>query len=162
MKAGGVVCMKSIVSFLVLAVVTTTSLIIAPILSLANEVHSVTPPPPPHVVLSSTYPDIETHKLFEVWKVKYGRTYNDVPTAEHAKRKLIWIENHSMNTRHKTNNAESGGGNGYSLGHNDFSDLTNDEFCKRFFLGNYSRGVVKSTTTTSRRVVAPFPNNDVV
>jgi cathepsin L len=138
--------MKSIVPFPV--VVTTTSLIIAPILSHANEVFSVTPPPPPHVVLSSTYPDIETHKLFEVWKVKYGRTYNDVPTAEHAKRKLIWIENHSMITLHNTNIAE--GGSGYTLGHNDFSDLTNDEFCKRFFLGKYSRGIVKSTTTTTR------------
>jgi hypothetical protein len=97
------------VSFRVLAVVVaTTSLIIAPILSHANELFSVTPPP--HVVLSSTYPDIETHKLFEVWKVKYGRTYNDISTAEHAKRKLIWIENHSMISRHNTNNVEGGGG----------------------------------------------------
>lgn len=142
----------SIVSFLVLAVVATASLIIAPILSHANEVlFSVTPPS--HVVLSSTYPDIETHKLFELWKVKYGRTYDDVSTAERAKRKLTWIENHIMISRHNTISAEEGGGgsNGYSLGHNDFSDLTNDEFRKRLNLGKYSRGIVKSTTSARRR-----------
>ena len=115
-----------------LAVVATASLIIAPILSQATNavLFSVTPPPPPHVVLSSTYPDIETHELFELWKVKYGRTYDDVSTAERAKRKLIWITNHIMISHHNTNNAEGGGGgsNGHSLGHNDFSDLTNDEF----------------------------------
>ena len=145
--------MKSIVSFLILAVVATASLIIAPILSQAtNEVlFSVTPPP--HVVLSSTYPDIETHELFELWKVKYGRTYDDVSTAERAKRKLIWIDNHIMISRHNTISAEGGGGgsNGYSLGHNDFSDLTNDEFRKRFVLGKYSRGIVKSTKSARRR-----------
>jgi hypothetical protein len=87
----------SLLPMLVAVVVTTTSLIIAPIFSHANEVFSVSPPPSPHVILSSTYPDIETHKRFKVWKVKYVRTYN----ADHAKRKLIWIENHSMISHHK-------------------------------------------------------------
>ena len=59
---------------------------------------------------------------------------------EHALRKLIWLQNHNYITAHNSGSSSS---SSFSLGHNDYSDLTNDEFHQRFYLGKYSPGVVK-------------------
>ncbi|KAL7531185.1 hypothetical protein ACHAWF_003665 [Thalassiosira exigua] len=94
---------------------------------------------PPSVALSSSFPTSELHSAFERWKASFDRVYDT--DREHATRKLIWLGNHALIEEHngKTSPRES-----YEMGHNDFSDLTRDEFLRRNYLGEHSPGVRKS------------------
>ena len=93
---------------------------------------------PASVVLSSSFPDPETHSQFESWMAAFGRTYAGLGDGERASRKLAWLDNHERIRSHN-----EGGGSSYTMGHNDFSDLTGEEFRSRFFLGEYSPGVAR-------------------
>mmetsp|Transcript_21168 Transcript_21168/g.44010 ORF Transcript_21168/g.44010 Transcript_21168/m.44010 type:complete len:458 (+) Transcript_21168:61-1434(+) len=93
----------------------------------------------PHtVILSSYFPTEELHCEFEAWMEKFERLYESAEAM--AWRKLIWLENHSHIFFHNSQTPKSS----YTLGHNDFSDMTNEEFRKRFYLGEFSPGVIKS------------------
>eukprot|EP00581_Thalassiosira_minuscula_P008900 CAMPEP_0183707062 /NCGR_PEP_ID=MMETSP0737-20130205/3737_1 /TAXON_ID=385413 /ORGANISM="Thalassiosira miniscula, Strain CCMP1093" /LENGTH=445 /DNA_ID=CAMNT_0025934637 /DNA_START=105 /DNA_END=1442 /DNA_ORIENTATION=- len=100
---------------------------------------------PPSTVLSSTFPTPQLHLAYEEWKIDFSKSYATV--HENAYRKLIWLENHVHITKHNNNreeeDAKSKKSKSYTLAHNDFSDLTNDEFQQRFYLGKYSPGVMK-------------------
>ena len=94
--------------------------------------------PSASVVLSSSFPEPDTHSQFESWMVTYGRTYPGLGDGERASRKLVWLDNHERIRSHN-----EGGGSSYTMGHNDFSDMTGQEFRHRFYLGEYSPGVAR-------------------
>jgi len=67
---------------------------------------------------------------FLSWKAQHQRSYSSY--HEERTRKLIWLQNHEYIEDH---NAKE---NSYILGHNQFSDITHDEFKREFSLGEYS------------------------
>jgi hypothetical protein len=95
-------------------------------------------PPPQYVdvVLSSNYPDVVTNDLYEAWRTRHGRGNakdDDGDDREMmARRKATWLQNHARIASH---NAMPGVR--YTLGHNEYSDMTYDEFRERFSLGGY-------------------------
>ena len=91
----------------------------------------------PKDVLSSSYPTKELHALYEQWKDQFKREYDAL--KEEAMRKLIWLENHAHIVAHNDQMPTPS----FTLGHNDFSDLTLDEFKKQFYLGEYSPGIFR-------------------
>lgn len=102
-------------------------------------------------VLSSSFPTAEIHAKFEEWEAKFERVYEGV--EERARKKLVWVQNHAHIEAHNTQKPTPR----YTLGHNHFSDLTNDEYQRRNFLGQYSPGVLSgrdslTTTATGRRL----------
>ncbi|KAL7453380.1 hypothetical protein ACHAWC_005055 [Mediolabrus comicus] len=105
---------------------------------------------PKDVVLSSSYPTKELHALYEQWKDQFKREYDTL--KEEAMRKLIWLENHAHIEKH---NDQIMPAPSYTLGHNDFSDLTLDEFKKQFYLGEYSPGIFQG----KGRLSNSGPNN---
>ncbi|KAL3794803.1 hypothetical protein ACHAW5_005224 [Stephanodiscus triporus] len=108
---------------------------------------------PSSLVLSSSFPDPATHSLFESWKVEWGRTYAGLGEDERALRKSIWLDNHERIRSHNNNNnnnEDGGGSSGYTLAHNDFSDITVDEFRRRFRLGGYGPGARGGRPTMGR------------
>jgi len=74
-------------------------------------------------------------EAFLQWVEEHKRVYETV--EEDMKRMLTWIENHEFIERHNSQEPEPS----YTLGHNAFSDLTNDEFNQLNGLGKYSAGV---------------------
>ena len=122
-----------------------------------NAAHHFLDSTSPKVVLSPTYPSTQLSSKFEEWKDKFAREYDSI--KEEALRKLIWLENHSHIVKHNEL------GLSWSLGHNDFSDITNDEFKKRFYLGKYSPGIfdakgrsngLNSVSTSQQRKLRGF------
>lgn len=121
----------------------------------------------PNIILSSYFPTVEVHSQFTRWKKRHGKNYST--RQEHAHRKWIWLLNHEYIERHNKstnntigeNNIVSDGGDTsrksghYALAHNDFSDLTLDEFQQRFSLGKYRgmrRGIRKSDESSKESV----------
>ena len=101
--------------------------------------------PSASVVLSSSFPDPDTHSQFESWMVTFGRTYPaGLGDGERVSRKLVWLENHERIRSHNE------GGSSYTMGHNDFSDMTGQEFRRRFYLGEYSPGVARREPSGGR------------
>lgn len=121
----------------------------------------------PNIILSSYFPTLEVHSQFTRWKKRHGKNYST--RQEHAHRKWIWLLNHEYIERHNKstnntigeNNIVSDGGDTsrksgyYALAHNDFSDLTLDEFQQRFSLGKYRgmrKGIRKSDESSKESV----------
>jgi C1A family cysteine protease len=75
----------------------------------------------------------EFRELFVSWKRNHGKIYQTVEEELH--RMLLWIENHEFIATHNEKSTSS-----YTVAHNAFSDLTNDEFNKIHALGKYSIG----------------------
>lgn len=78
---------------------------------------------------------MEKKPEFEQWVEKFERVYESV--EEKFERMLVWIKNHEHIHAHNNQSPKPS----YTLGHNQFSDMTNDEFQKMNNLGKYSPGV---------------------
>jgi len=95
---------------------------------------------------------------FRSWVKTHSKTYET--KEEEAKRLKIWLENHERIEAHNNNNLQQGDepSAGYTLGHNEYSDLTQEEFAQRFRLGKYAEkrtsihGEDSTTTTTARHL----------
>ena len=102
----------------------------------------------PDIILASTFPSSTLHDEFTTWSTKFNRSYKSL--EEHALRKVIWLQNHFAIATHNNEGTSS-----YTLSHNDYSDLTHDEFQQRFYLGKYSPGV-KLSKGRSDGSILPF------
>lgn len=67
-------------------------------------------------------------ELFEEWAEKFGREYESLEVK--SGRMLVWLENHVLIETHNAKKESSS----FTLGHNEFSDLSHDEFKQRMFI----------------------------
>ena len=74
--------------------------------------------------------------LFHGWVKEHNKVY--VTQEERSKRLQVWLKNHEYIQRHNSKIPPPS----YQLGHNQFSDLTEEEYHQRNFLHNYNPGVV--------------------
>jgi len=82
-----------------------------------------------HTNLGYAAPTIMEH--FEDWVHEYSKEYQT--TEEKGKRMLIWLENHVLIETHNAKVSK-----GFTLGHNEFSDMTHSEFKKQMKLGEFT------------------------
>lgn len=72
---------------------------------------------------------------FKAWADRFEKTYESI---EHeVERMIVWAQNHDFIQTHNNKIPQPS----YTVGHNKFSDMTNDEFQRMHFLGKYSMGV---------------------
>eukprot|EP00571_Detonula_confervacea_P012958 CAMPEP_0172306044 /NCGR_PEP_ID=MMETSP1058-20130122/7197_1 /TAXON_ID=83371 /ORGANISM="Detonula confervacea, Strain CCMP 353" /LENGTH=483 /DNA_ID=CAMNT_0013017815 /DNA_START=87 /DNA_END=1538 /DNA_ORIENTATION=+ len=71
--------------------------------------------------------------LFEEWIQKFGKEYDSLEKSE---RMLVWLENHVLIETHNAKESS------FTLGHNDFSDMTHAEFRQRMGLGEFAPELV--------------------
>jgi len=81
-----------------------------------------------HAPLGLASPQIMAR--FEEWGAEFGREYASL--EEKGRRLLIWLENHVLIETH------NGHGRSFTMGHNEFSDLTHAEFRERMRLGEFT------------------------
>ena len=86
-------------------------------------------------ILHHSYPTLSIHIAFTEWTSQFNKSYST--NIEHALRKVTWVQNHLRIISHNTLGQHS-----YTLGHNEYSDLSNNEFQQLLHLGKYSPGVV--------------------
>jgi len=87
--------------------------------------------------------DLLINLEFNYWKDKFQKQYETM--EEEKKRLRIWFSNHQYIENHNEQTTSS-----YLLGHNQFSDLTRDEFYQFNFLGKYSPGIISTTRNNLR------------
>jgi len=73
-------------------------------------------------------------ELFEHWMQEHGKLYEN---GDKAKRMLVWMRNHHIIEEHNGQVPPPS----FLLGHNQFSDLTNEEYQEYNRLGDYSPGI---------------------
>ncbi|WJX09257.1 cathepsin L [Trifolium repens] len=77
-----------------------------------------------HAAMSLTlFSESSIDEIHHQWMIKYGRTYANA--SEMEKRRTIFKEN--LEFIEKSNKMNKAAGKNYTLGLNNFSDLTNDE-----------------------------------
>lgn len=81
---------------------------------------------------------------FNSWTKHFNKVYTSLD--EEFKRMSIWVKNGELIDEHNKKNLS------YKLGHNQFSDLTNDEFQKMNHLGPYFHGMKRSTNNKLQKV----------
>jgi len=72
--------------------------------------------------------------LFEDWVERFGREYENL--EEKSKRMLTWLENHVLIETHNAKKSS------FSLGHNEFSDMSHAEFRERMRLGEFTPDLI--------------------
>ena len=82
----------------------------------------------PHAHLGLEAPHILAR--FEEWGAEVGREYKNL--EEKGRRLLVWLENHVLIETHNLKELS------FTLGHNEFSDLTHAEFRERMRLGEFA------------------------
>ncbi len=85
---------------------------------------------------SSASAAISSTVLFEEWINEHSKEY--ASTEEQSRRYKIWLNNHEYIQRHNNKNPKPS----FVLGHNQFSDLTEEEYHEMNFLGEFSPGVI--------------------
>ena len=85
------------------------------------------------------------HALFDDWKAKFEREYSSL--EEMLRRRAIWLENHVRILEHNSI-AEGSGELTFTLGHNQFSDMTFEEFKQFVRIGEFAAPM--RTKTLSR------------
>jgi len=117
-----------------------------------------------HVTLIAQQQEEQSHLMSRVeslrdtfveWKNAFEREYESV--EEELERMLVWIKHHEYIETHNNQSPTAS----YKLGHNNFSDISNDEFQKRFSLGKYSPGLDVITATQERLKARHSPNKMV-
>jgi len=73
---------------------------------------------------------------FVAWVKEHSKLYESL--EERAKRFQIWMEHHILILRHNAQIPKPS----FTLGHNQFSDMTNDEYQEYNRLGEYSPGIL--------------------
>ena len=74
-------------------------------------------------------------ELFEEWVTQFAKEYQGV--KEKSQRMLIWLENHVLIETHNAEKDVS-----FTLGHNEYSDLTHAEFKERMKLGEFASELI--------------------
>ncbi|KAG7353563.1 peptidase C1A, papain family protein [Nitzschia inconspicua] len=88
-----------------------------------------------------------TMMMFRSWADTHDKEYT---TEEEAMDRLkIWMENHERMEAHNNQVPKPS----FTLGHNEFSDMTNDEFQQRFRLGIYSNTEAQMAKKQAQKLV---------
>ena len=77
--------------------------------------------------------------LFHGWVKEHNKVYET--KEERSKRLQVWLRNHEYIQLHNSKIPPPS----YQLGHNQFSDLTEEEYHQRNFLHKYNPGVISPT-----------------
>lgn len=83
----------------------------------------------------------EHEEAFKTWAIKHEREYESKEDKE--ERMAIWLENQEYIEKHNNQVPEPS----YFLRHNQFSDMTTDEYHQHNFLGKYFPGVLRKGET---------------
>jgi len=78
---------------------------------------------------------VELRDEFVQWRKSFEKVYHSL--EEEVERMMVWIKNHEFIHAHNNQTPKRS----YTVGHNQFSDMTNDEFQQMHSLGQYSPGV---------------------
>ena len=90
-----------------------------------------------HIVDDNDDHNLEsTLNLFQAWAKEHGKVYDSTETQ--TKRHKIWHKNHEYIQNHNNNPSLPS----YKLGHNQFSDLTEEEYHQLNFLHKFSPGLI--------------------
>jgi len=85
--------------------------------------------------LSTTTTTLE----FQDWVKQFGKVYHTAEEELH--RAKVWIVNNYRITQHNSQTKKT-----YTMGHNEYSDMTELEFAKFFQLGQFNNGIIPTTT----------------
>jgi len=93
---------------------------------------------------------------FHDWAGNYQKVYDTM--EEKYSRMKIWAKNHQLIEQHNRKEPP----HSYTLGHNQFSDMTHEEFKERFRLGEFSLGVPegKRGNSYARNEIPPFEEDE--
>lgn len=84
---------------------------------------------------------LDVAHLFHKWIQEHNKEYKT--QQEYTKSFQVWAKNHEHIERHNNQNPPPS----YTLGHNQFSDLTVEEYHQRNFLHKYNPGIVSLSKT---------------
>eukprot|EP00562_Extubocellulus_spinifer_P000490 CAMPEP_0178480570 /NCGR_PEP_ID=MMETSP0696-20121128/5766_1 /TAXON_ID=265572 /ORGANISM="Extubocellulus spinifer, Strain CCMP396" /LENGTH=387 /DNA_ID=CAMNT_0020108019 /DNA_START=36 /DNA_END=1199 /DNA_ORIENTATION=+ len=93
---------------------------------------------------------LEQHQMFLDWMANTNKAmYKDEKEMKY--RRSVWMENHALIEKHNNQVPKPS----YTLGHNEFSDMTHDEFKQLHKLGEYA-DELKLDAIRSRQSVKPL------
>jgi len=87
---------------------------------------------------------------FHAWVIEHKKVYSTLEDQFH--RMKIWLKNHYLIEQHNNHDPSPS----YTLGHNQYSDMTHEEFKEYFHLGDFSNGIPETFSGKSRVVIPQF------